>query len=82
MKITAMQELIQHIQNNATKFSLMNTYNILKEIKPYLEKEKEQIIDAFKGGMNSDDYLVPPNWDDEWEEYYNQAYNQNKKYDS
>ena len=45
-----MQELIEHIQVNATKFSLMNTYNILKEIEPYLEKEKEQIIDAYRSG--------------------------------
>ena len=49
---TAMQELIKHIQNNATKFSLMNTYNILKEIEPYLEKEKEHIMDFFLKGYS------------------------------
>jgi hypothetical protein len=48
---TAMQELIEHIQINATKFSLMNTYNILKEIEPYLEKEKEQIVDACNANL-------------------------------
>ena len=64
---TAMQELIEHIQINATKFSLMNTYNILKEIEPYLEKEKEQIIEA-----KNDPTLRSPL------EYYNQTYNQNK----
>jgi len=45
-----MQELIEHIQVNATKFSLMNTYNILKEIEPYLEKEKEQIQEWYAKG--------------------------------
>jgi outer membrane protein OmpA-like peptidoglycan-associated protein len=49
---TAMQELIEHIQINATKFSLMNTYNILKEIEPYLEKEKEQIKNAYIIGFS------------------------------
>jgi hypothetical protein len=48
---TAMQEMIEHIQVNATKFSLMNTYNILKEIEPYLEKEKEQIVDACNANL-------------------------------
>jgi len=49
---TAMQELIEHIQINATKFSLMNTYNILKEIEPYLEKEKEQMELEFSKGYD------------------------------
>jgi len=45
---TAIQEMIEHIQINATKFSMMNTYNMLKVIEPYLEKEKEQIVDAYR----------------------------------
>jgi hypothetical protein len=49
---TAMQELIEHIQNNATKFSLMNTFNILKEIEPYLEIEKRQHETTFHRGIN------------------------------
>lgn len=49
---TAMQELIEHIQTNATKISLMNTYNILKEIEPYLEKEKNQVIKAVDDTIN------------------------------
>ena len=49
---TAMQELIEHIQVNATKFSLMNTYNILKEIEPYLEIEKKQHETTFHRGIN------------------------------
>ena len=67
---TAMQELIEHIQVNATKFSLMNTYNILKEIEPYLEKEKEQIIAAgnFLPHDEQNEIKTP-------KEYYNQTYN-------
>ena len=75
---TAMQELIEHIQVNATKFSLMNTYNILKEIEPYLEKEKEQIKDAFEIGI-SEGLSMENNtlgYDANPEEYYNQTYNQ------
>jgi hypothetical protein len=49
---TAIQELIEHIQINATKFSLMNTYNILKEIEPYLEIEKKQYETTFHRGIN------------------------------
>lgn len=69
-----MRELIEHIQVNATKFSLMNTYNILKEIEPYLEKEKEQIIDARDNGIKSTlkGYAISN------EEYYKETYNQNK----
>ena len=73
---TAMQELIKHIQNNATKFSLMNTYNILKEIEPYLEKEKEHIMDFFLKGYSIGESDLNPKV--EFEKYYNQTYNQNK----
>ena len=81
---TAMQELIKHIQNNATKFSLMNTYNILKEIEPYLEKEKEQIIDAYRiasiNNSPSDDIqnIRPEYWQVNAEMWYDKHYNQNK----
>ena len=74
---TAMQELIKHIQNNATKFSLMNTYNILKEIEPYLEKEKEQIIDAHLNGQ-SDHHFSLESRMAEAEQHYKEKYNQNK----
>ena len=75
---TAMQELIRHIQNNATKFSLMNTYNMLKEIEPYLEKEKEQIIDAYENGVGDENERNLSGKFTNAEEYYNQTYNQNK----
>jgi len=73
---TAMQQLIEHIQNNATKFSLMNTYNILKEIEPYLEKEKEQIIEAVNYGNKQDHYDATEVELSKY--YYNETFNQNK----
>ena len=74
---TAVQELIEHIQNNATKFSSMNTYNILQVIEPYLEKEKEQIIDARIDG--DENYSIVGGKRYEYaEQYYNETYNQNK----
>jgi len=73
---TAMQELIEHIQVNATKFSLMNTYNILKEIEPYLEKEKENIQKAFSDGQETPiNHPNIPHYSRD--EYYNDNYNQN-----
>ena len=65
-----MQELIEHLEANDRKF----TYTYKKAIE-LLEKEKEQIIDAYdKGGDVNDDlqplYGTP-------EEYY-KTYNQNK----
>jgi hypothetical protein len=73
---TTLQELIEHIQNNATKFSLMNTYNMLKEIEPYLEKEKEQLQKAFSDGQETPiNHPTLPHYSRD--EYYNDNYNQN-----
>ena len=77
---TAMQELIEHIQVNATKFSLMNTFNILKEIEPYLEKEKEQSINLIKQtcmfmGASIIDIEISKM---EFEDVYNSCFNQHK----
>ena len=82
MTQTAMQQLVEHIQINATKFSLMNTYNILKEIEPYLEKEKEQIkilTDALERIKDWDDEMHSE-WDDQGEfaSFTLKTYNQNK----
>jgi len=72
---TAIQQMIEHIENNATKFSMMNTYNMLKVIKPYLKKEKEQIIKAHIDGF---DYIVAEFKKQEFaEQYFNYTYNQN-----
>ena len=40
-----------------------------KGFNKYLEKEREQIIEAFKNGWN---------WNSDAEQYYDQTYNQNK----
>jgi hypothetical protein len=44
---------------------------LTKEYSEYLEKEKEQIIDAYNNGQQ-----IPPF--EYAEQYYNQTYNQNK----
>ncbi len=72
-----MQELIEHIQVNATKFSLMNTYNILKEIEPYLEKEKKQIEKTWFDSTAQFDNAAGMTYEKSFEEYYNEKY-QNK----
>jgi len=59
-----MQQLIELIENGKTTLSLIENH---KQI--WLEKEKEQIIEAFKNGWN---------WNSDAEQYYDQTYNQNK----
>jgi hypothetical protein len=73
---TAMQELIEDIniekkmgyitENSANK--ILDYINNL-----YLEKEKEQIIDAYYGNIDG-----VFGYREEGQEYYNQTYNQNK----
>jgi hypothetical protein len=69
---TAMQELIQWIDNDFRKQSTIPTIQQLKNKAEYLlEKEKEQIMKAYCDGF---DELLPFHEND----YYNQTYNQNK----
>jgi hypothetical protein len=68
---TAIQEMIEYIQINATKFSMMNTYNMLKVIDSYLEKEKEQIENAFDLGRDE----VTSVFIIDGEDYYNKSFN-------
>ncbi len=70
-----MQELIEIINKELGENTLSNDEGYtLKWVKygaeQLLEKEKEQIIDAYKEGVNSIIYNQ--------EDYYNQTYNQNK----
>jgi hypothetical protein len=67
---TAMQELIDEI--NLIKSYPMNPL-IIKIATNLLEKEKEQIKNAYNDGYFGDAYKYK-----DWEEYYNQTYNQNK----
>jgi hypothetical protein len=62
---TAMQELME--LNDFLKIM-----GVTIEWEKYLEKEKEQIIDAHNKGI-----WPEPKAFDEGEEYYNQTYNQN-----
>ena len=63
---TAMQELIELIEKGETRLDLIENH---KQI--WIEKEKEQIMNAFLEGKI--------NHSKDWaEEYYNQTYNNEK----
>ena len=66
---TAMQELIDDIQKHIKVDWPMNIV-IRTAINNALEKEKEQICNAYTDGLEGS-YMAS-------EEYYNQTYNQNK----
>ena len=51
----------------------------INEAANLLDKEKEQIDSSFKAGMDYAEFSFPPNFNNEWEEYYNQTYNQEPK---
>ena len=79
---TAMQELIDRLDKTEKQLDKENNlvmssalYAAKSMALEYLEKEKEQIDSAFKAGMDYGEFSVPPNWNNEWEEYYNQTYN-------
>ena len=63
-----MQELIEKIEQINFETSFENHQLIDKLFKEGLEKEKEQIKDAFNYGWN---------WNYDAEKYYNETYNQN-----
>jgi hypothetical protein len=69
---TAMQELIEELQSiNDFKYKGL----VIELIKNKLEKEKEQIMDAYEIGYDNNEY---PSIMQTGKEYYNQTYNQNK----
>jgi len=69
---TAMQEFIEYLE----KFYYINELtNFDKDKIQFLEKEKEQIIDANRSGV---DMVVNKEKFITGEDYYNQTYNQNK----
>jgi len=61
---TAMQELIELIEKGETRLDLIENH---KQI--WLEKEKEQIENAYMDGNHIKDEFYNP------KEYYNQTYN-------
>jgi hypothetical protein len=80
---TAMKELLQILESKILPCDDDNSYvygmnvahaNIIYNIKNgFLEKEKEQIIEAYYGNIDG-----VFGYREEGQEYYNQTYNQNK----
>ena len=68
---TAMQELIEFYKNNHPFYSYTKD-DIIKVLQLYIEKEKEQIMNAHTEGYSNYDSEITS------VEYYNQTYNQNK----
>ena len=81
---TAMQEAIEHFKN--INYDLVNVpiQNVPHILEQFLEKEKEQIIDAWEKGystgcvVGSNDYTNEDEEKDNGNYYYNQTYNHNK----
>jgi hypothetical protein len=75
---TAMQQAIEYLKS----FNLQGTAIILED--KFLEKEKEQIIDAYRiAAINNTDKQKWPNLDNEYfeicaNEYFEKHFNQNK----
>jgi hypothetical protein len=71
---TAMQELIEFYKNNHSFYSYSKD-DIIKVLQLFIEKEKEQILNAYQQGHGDAGWT-----EDKYEplEYYNQTYNQNK----
>jgi len=63
MEITAMQELIEYIESN----EIVYNKDLILKLKELLEKEKEQICNAYTDGLEGP-YIGA-------EQYYNQTYN-------
>ena len=72
---TAMQELIEHL-NHVKEFNTMIP-GIIKGAENLLQKEKEQIMDAYWQGAE-DIVNIDITLGEQSEKYYNEFYNQNK----
>jgi hypothetical protein len=73
---TVMQVAIEHFKN--INYDLVNVpiKNVPHILEQFLEKEKEQIKDAYENGSDVNDDLKPLYGTPE--QYYNKTYNQNK----
>ena len=75
-----MQELIEYIESN----EIVYNKDLILKLKELLEKEKEQIIDAWQEAyvtgcvVGSNDYTNENEETDNGAYYYDQTYNQNK----
>jgi len=76
---TPLQELIDIINEKRKESDISNTLLrfCVVEAEKLLEKEKQQIIDAFNNGMNNSEYFFTPNFREcnESEQYYHETYN-------
>jgi hypothetical protein len=68
---TAMQELLKWAKNSDMSDTMISPQDLLNVINPLLEKEKQQIIDAYNRGICDNEVL-------DGQDHYNQTYNQNK----
>jgi hypothetical protein len=67
---TAMQELIEYFNERPEYDKTSEGYEIIEKAKQLLEKEKEQICNAFSRGLGTELGL---DWEDS-EQYYNRIY--------
>jgi hypothetical protein len=74
---TAMQELIEYVDSIWSNGGWEET--IKEKAKELLEKEKEQVVNAYNQNITGFDKLEQEEIGLNWaEDYYNQTYNQNK----
>lgn len=75
--ITPIQELIKELKY-VQEFPMIS--GIIKRAELLLEKEKEQIKDAWDAGMSEGigTIMADLNYDGEFINYYNETYNENK----
>jgi hypothetical protein len=67
---TAMQELLKWAKNSDMSDTMISPQDLLNVINPLLEKEKQQIIDAYNRGICDNEVL-------DGQDHYNQTYKQN-----
>ena len=65
-----MQELLKWAKNSDMSDTMISPQDLLNVINPLLEKEKQQIIDAYNRGICDNEVL-------DGQDHYNQTYNQN-----
>jgi hypothetical protein len=78
---TPIQEVIDFVNDiNDNDRSGFDYYyqSIMNKLNELLEKEKEQIIDAYENGVGDENERNLSGQFTNAEEYYNQTYNQNK----
>jgi hypothetical protein len=77
---TAMQELIELLELNTKNEPLPYLIDVIKEV--YIQKEKEQIKDAWDAGMSEGigTTMADLDWDGEFINYYNETYNQDNSF--